>query len=396
MNYKILPLLLVFVLTALQVLAQSEEGCTTTSCHGDLILKQNIHPAMEDDCYSCHDGDETNHPMGQGTEFALVDESPALCYTCHDEFDGVELNLHAPVEIGECTSCHSAHSSNSDLLLVKATVKSTCAQCHDISQQKGNFHAPVEDGLCTDCHNPHQSKFSVLLNEETPELCFSCHSDLEPDETVTSVHSPFEEDCGNCHDPHVNENRKLLVENTPNLCITCHDNPSEGENIISVHGALSQSKTCVNCHNPHSSMNSALLVKEEINTCLSCHSTEIRLEDRNISDIAQKIENEELAHPPVIEDGCNTCHKPHASEFAFLLNESFPSGNYAAGFEVSYILCFTCHDETAFTVELTNEDTEFRNGSTNLHFVHVNKDKSRSCTNCHDVHGSKKEHLITE
>ncbi|MCP4093980.1 MAG: hypothetical protein GY747_11075 [Planctomycetes bacterium] len=42
----------------------------------------------------------------------------------------------------------------------------------------------------------------------------------------------------------------------------------------------------------------------------------------------------------------------------------------------------------------TSAVTDFRNGDTNLHFVHVNSCKSRSCNICHDPHATESSHMI--
>jgi hypothetical protein len=44
----------------------------------------------------------------------------------------------------------------------------------------------------------------------------------------------------------------------------------------------------------------------------------------------------------------------------------------------------------------TSNETNFRDGTRNLHYVHVNREKARNCTTCHDIHGSKYVHLIAE
>ena len=47
----------------------------------------------------------------------------------------------------------------------------------------------------------------------------------------------------------------------------------------------------------------------------------------------------------------------------------------------------------AQTTTLTN----FRDGSRNLHFLHVNKaDMGRTCRACHDVHAAKQDHIIRD
>ncbi len=58
----------------------------------------------------------------------------------------------------------------------------------------------------------------------------------------------------------------------------------------------------------------------------------------------------------------------------------------------SYDLCFTCHDKQLALLKETPGLTAFRNGTSNLHFVHVNKpDRGRSCRACHSIHSSPNE-----
>ena len=53
------------------------------------------------------------------------------------------------------------------------------------------------------------------------------------------------------------------------------------------------------------------------------------------------------------------------------------------------------HDIHADLMNLEKTDfTMFRNGERNLHFVHVNKEKGRNCSLCHDVHAAKNAQLI--
>ncbi len=54
---------------------------------------------------------------------------------------------------------------------------------------------------------------------------------------------------------------------------------------------------------------------------------------------------------------------------------------YAPFSKNQYALCFGCHDQSLATQERTTIVTKFRNGETNLHFVHVNRDrKGRTCS----------------
>lgn len=300
---NVLSLIIISIIfTSGLLLSQTATGCNSSGCHMELLNFKFVHPAAEDDCLSCHDILNKSHPSKEANDVALLDESPSLCYTCHD--------------------------------------------------------------------------------------------DKEPVEESKSVHPPFEEDCLNCHSPHASNNQFMTIEAVPELCFACHDDPKGIENIKSFHGAIEVGKKCINCHTPHQSQQEYLLKGETTKLCLGCHNKKIEYGDEVIQNIAEKFSKEDQAHPPVVVDGCTACHSPHSSQYPYLLLNSFPEETYASGEKGNYNLCFTCHDESTFTKPITTSDTEFRNGNINLHYVHVNRDKSRSCTNCHDVHGSKNKHLI--
>ena len=83
------------------------------------------------------------------------------------------------------------------------------------------------------------------------------------------------------------------------------------------------------------------------------------------------------------------------SDYPPLLKAAYPQEFYASYSAATYALCLTCHDRGAFEYARTSEATSFRNGSRNLHRVHVNKpDKGRVCKVCHGVHGADQPRLI--
>ena len=60
-------------------------------------------------------------------------------------------------------------------------------------------------------------------------------------------------------------------------------------------------------------------------------------------------------------------------------------------------MCFGCHNKEVATKEFTETLTDFRNGKLNLHFLHVNREKGRSCKACHEVHaGSQEKHIAKD
>lgn len=237
------------------------------------------------------------------------------------------------------------------------------------------------------------------IQQKTGE-CIKCHSDLLEN---LVIHPDIESSCDICHSPtgetHPDGNKKgfTLAEKLPELCFNCHSDFQENVGSYKiVHGALKDSRSCINCHNPHSSSQQHLLIPGGNNLCFSCHNKEIMYDSIKIKNIKKDLASAKSIHAPIESGGCITCHNPHFSEKNHLLVAGFPAGQYINSSKENYELCFMCHDSKLLEAQTSKTATNFRNGTINLHFVHVNKEKGRSCIMCHDVHGAPNERLITD
>ena len=116
-----------------------------------------------------------------GTAAAQTDS----CVTakCHAGM-GKDKTVHSPVKDGMCTTCHQIvqnakggkHPGNLTITLVQQG-EALCSMCHEPKNKKKVVHAPVQGGDCTSCHDPHQSPNKGMLKETMPKLCFQCHPD---------------------------------------------------------------------------------------------------------------------------------------------------------------------------------------------------------------------------
>jgi predicted CXXCH cytochrome family protein len=135
----------------------------------------------------------------------------------------------------------------------------------------------------------------------------------------------------------------------PAVCYTCHEEIQDLQDMKRVHGAFAMGE-CSSCHNPHASKHASLLNKSLDATCFACHD-DVQLE------VALSHQ-----HQPAANGECLSCHDPHASNFKGILKQQ--AGD----------LCISCH-------ETANEWLAQKN----VHAPVV----SRDCTTCHDSHGSK-------
>ncbi len=367
--------------------------CTAAKCHGNAMATEKyVHgPVGAGVCISCH------NPHGSFREKQLARDDRTMCMVCHEakkeEFD--KKVVHAPVEEG-CSDCHDAHQSPLRFQL-KGTqgkaVSSLCFNCHDETIFTKKFqHGPVGAGDCIACHNAHASNSEQLLIAEKAngEVCFQCHADRRDSFNLKQVHKPVKEDCGKCHDPHSSDHKMQLHKPQNILCKECHEkeSPRLYKDIAVAkfkHQPVDEGR-CADCHRAHSSNYQPLLGDTMEKLCYKCHE-----------ELGDEVAESKYRHGPVKTGDCTACHsKIHGSSYAKLLGRSFPMNFYDSYSPTKYDLCFGCHNKDIARKKTTKELTSFRDGDFNLHFLHVNRKKGRTCTSCHGAHASSQAKHVRE
>lgn len=381
----------------------SAETCSTSDCHADLQQWKYSHsPVEEEDCSSCHEQVQDQHPLEEGSSFQLVETGSKLCYQCHDAF-GRKLTVHSPVHDGDCIDCHNPHGSNVGrfLLPVDHDLTELCINCHDSELfTDAVIHGPVASGACMQCHDPHESNFPLLLKKTKEKTCTSCHVEIgEGMESSPVVHTAVKDSsCTSCHNPHSSPAAKLLQKDIESLCLDCHGNVGRKAKKAKVkHAALYREEKCSACHATHFSTVPGLLKQSERDICLSCHGKDDFKKSKPLKNIAKEIKDKKILHGPLQDGECSGCHNPHGSDHTRLLRGAYPKSFYAPYRKGSYNFCLECHDKNLLRFPETSIYTEFRNGKQNLHHLHVsNKYKGRSCRACHEPHAADLEKLMSE
>ena len=365
----------------------SSATCTTAQCHAQMGKGKFVHgPVGSGECFSCH------NPHGTANPKIVTIPAAEGCYTCHDtkmkEFKAKVV--HPPVSEGGCTECHDPHQSELKFQLKGKSQQDLCFNCHDSNMiKKSNLHTPVKGGECTACHNAHASPYKKLLSAAEEQLCFSCHEDMKKGMARKYVHEPMKEKCENCHDPHGSAQKAQLKKGQLEMCMECHKDihPKTLEAISKAkfpHKPV-QKGDCSACHGVHFADVSKLLKGSSKDICFSCHKK-----------LGESIKNSKVPHGPVEGGDCMSCHEPHGSSYAKILKNYFPTQFYIAYKTENYAMCFDCHNKDIALNAKKQELTDFRNGQQNLHFVHVNKEKGRSCKACHEIHSANQEKQIRE
>ncbi len=383
-----------FILSGINAqLGAQETGCITSECHANIDKDKYVHgPVAAGECKMCHGETPEKHSKNpKKNNFAEIDNVAEKCYACHDAFEA-KKTTHAPVQDGECSSCHSPHGSPYKFQLLKEG-GSLCFDCHDESLVGEKFvHGPAAVGGCVACHEPHTANFEKNLKLESPTLCYSCHTDkAETFQAAKVMHAPVAEDCVNCHNPHSAPQEFMLPAAAPTLCFGCHTDLEEWtDKVKTPHGAIAMDKSCLNCHEPHVSNIPKILSKPPMDLCLGCHD-----KDRTtaggvvITNLKKLLAENSDHHGPIKQKDCSGCHNTHGSDNFRMLREHYPATFYEPFAIHNYGLCFSCHEESLVKDQETTTLTNFRNGKMNLHFKHVNKPtKGRVCRSCHETHAS--------
>jgi predicted CXXCH cytochrome family protein len=360
--------------------------CFAQECHSEMKAekKEFQHkPYKENNCIACH--------LPEMSENNGVDQlnQRMICAGCHEAMEHEIVgsrHIHGPINVGDCTSCHSPHQSDVTYLL-KETYNKLCNTCHKIERLFSDefVHKPVKDGNCGLCHDPHASNYKSRLTDVGANLCIACHEEMVTGMTYEYVHTPLiKSGCSDCHDPHSGNDELRLLSSLDTLCFKCHtEKKNEIEQYEYKHEPAQEGK-CIICHSPHYSENKSLLLTKVDELCYQCHKENRQWKERHFQ------------HGPVVQGNCSACHNPHGSDNAYILRLSFPHKFYSPYEKGKYNLCFVCHKEAMVNAEQTETVTRFRNGKKNLHTLHVNQKKGRTCRACHDVHASDQEDHIRE
>jgi len=390
---------IVLVLIAIIPVIGRTQTCITSECHSSLNTGQYVHmPVESGDCSVCHASNDRDHPEASGSEFALTTQNiTELCGNCHS-VDTKQQGLHTPVATGMCLTCHNPHGSDQPYLLASSSQGALCNQCHDAGMQlKTYVHGPTAVGACGVCHLSHNSMGNALLRTESVnELCYQCHIDQQDEISgFEFVHGPVASNCAECHNPHDSDVKYFLSGTKSELCYECHlDVQQAYQNNPVKHKALEQDQECMNCHNAHGSDVRFNLIDDSFDLCVSCHDHP--MQNGKITDIATLLNTHPNWHGPIENKDCSGCHQVHSSQHFRLLQFNYPADFYASFDLANYELCFQCHSSENVQDSTTTNLTNFRNGDQNLHYLHVNREKGRTCRSCHETHASNQSFHIRE
>lgn len=365
------------------------ESCVTAECHANVKRHNVLHgPVNVNACDACH-----TLVDAQAHTYKPAREQAETCTFCHVIEVPEGATMHEPLVTRDCTGCHDPHGGFDRNSLKQPSMNELCSSCHqDVTANMQFIHGPVAAGACGMCHEAHASMNPKLLVETGRDLCIACHTEMDEQlSTAAFVHEPVREDCLGCHDAH-GSNFPMFVRDAPGvLCASCHEQVQEAVTEAKFqHSAVTQDRGCVNCHTPHGGDLAMLMKDKPVDLCMTCHNQSVTANDgRTVAAVTEITDPMLVKHGPVAEGSCGGCHNVHGSDFAKLLTEEYPETFYQPFDIDSYKLCFECHDQQLVLTPDAKGLTGFRNGDTNMHYMHVNKDpRGRSCRACHSVHAS--------
>jgi len=176
------------------------------------ISEEDAEAGQAEGCETCH-GPGSLHAEEYGEKSLIVRSDPQRCFSCHLNIKGqFMLQHHHPVPEGimTCSDCHSMHGrdvrATGRQLLLGSDEK--CFNCH--KEQKGPWvfvHDAMRDG-CSSCHNAHGSINDKLLVAGQSTTCIRCHWQPDFNSSTATVgstpHGFFAaigngEECIDCH-----------------------------------------------------------------------------------------------------------------------------------------------------------------------------------------------------
>jgi predicted CXXCH cytochrome family protein len=371
-------------------------GCVTPDCHVDVKAYTVLHgPVGANTCGACH-----RLTSARAHTFELARQKAELCTYCHEFDTGTLPVVHKPVIAGECLGCHNPHGGTSNSFVRGATSAELCGRCHDsVTLGKRFLHHPVQTGECDTCHRPHASRYPKLLDAVGTDLCLSCHDKFKAQMAkVKFTHKALEEGCTRCHDAHGSAYPMEVKQSLQDLCLSCHETIKDSVTAYK-HPQVPTERACLACHTAHGGDLADLMRDLPVQVCMSCHREKVTTKNVELMTAMVRINDPtRFKHGPIRDGQCSGCHSIHNAGNPLLLRKAYPVQFHQRFSADKYGLCFGCHDERLVDEERTDGATNFRNGTLNLHFVHVveSGEFGRNCRVCHGTHTGRYESLIRD
>jgi predicted CXXCH cytochrome family protein len=365
-------------------------------------------------CRTCHTAHVAgfNESLKDAVFLRVRNEQDQLCKTCHaDKTGGADVGSHPLVAMKQafppaltaagahsgpkndqvlCQSCHTAHGSKEDKLLLMATNASQlCVSCHE------TMRPAMWDTDPTHNHpqNPPIHKASQLkaikemgtqLGADNHLVCLSCHKMHNGHSGKAMLADTLIDSalCIRCH-----EERKPMLG-------TAHDLRKTAPNELNIRGETpGQTGLCGACHTFHTYMRKATPTPADPQgLCVTCHS-EGQVAAKHSSTLFHPVDlgpdrvpkNNTLLLTPSTKDPnrkaltCMSCHDPHDSKHPNLLR--LPSEQ----------TCANCHSDLSTSLAKPHDFTgqkEIKNA-----LGHTADDVGR-CAFCHSVHEAKGQMML--
>jgi DmsE family decaheme c-type cytochrome len=237
------------------------EACT--ACHEETAksFTHTAHAGNAQGCEGCHgpgqahmeDGGADKTKIRSFKTLSAIDAS-AICMECHNKGGQKHWmgSTHDSRTIS-CVTCHDPHPKGNvvpEALLSKPQMV-LCTGCH--LQKKAQLlrpgHMPMREGKmqCSSCHNAHGTpNDKMLLQTSVNQNCYTCHAEKRG--PFLWEHPPVRENCLNCHDAHGTVHEKMLKVKAPLLCQQCHQTDSHPGPAYPAQSRYAFNQSCLHCH----------------------------------------------------------------------------------------------------------------------------------------------------
>src|SRR4051794_35663003 len=244
---------------------------------------------------------------------------------------------------------------------------------------------PPDKAGCESCHGPGQghvdargdvgtvvNAFSEMKPNQVIPLCLKCHGQEFTRANIRrSEHTQHDVSCTACHSIHsATTNRNLLSKSQPEACYQCHPDVRSQFNLPFKHRVNEGFMTCSDCHNPHGEFAPTFAMGQTSKMLNQSHSNEQPCLKCHVDKRGPFV----FEHQAGEVDGCITCHRPHGSTNAKLLNRPTVT-----------LQCLECHTGSGDFAARSNRGVTYPD-----HATHSMVDpRYQRCTACHVmIHGS--------